>query len=96
VHGRSPAAASEFGRYVVLGNRLRPLRVDHATEGTAITNAMAQGHAIGGVTMRVTGEVSTRPAHHLHWAWWRRRHQARARWYHQRTRLGRELNQLAA
>jgi SRSO17 transposase len=35
-------------------------------------------------------------AHHLHWAWWRRRHQARARWFHQRTRLRRELNQLAA
>ena len=34
--------------------------------------------------------------HHLHWAWWRRRHQARARWYHQRTRLQRELNQLAS
>jgi hypothetical protein len=33
-------------------------------------------------------------ADHLHWAWWRRRHQARARWFHQRTRLGRELNQL--
>jgi SRSO17 transposase len=29
-------------------------------------------------------------AHHLRWAWWRRRHQARARWYHQRTRLRRE------
>ncbi|MGQ0775425.1 MAG: IS701 family transposase [Pseudonocardiales bacterium] len=27
------------------------------------------------------------PALHLHWAWWRRRHQARARWFHQRTRL---------
>lgn len=26
-------------------------------------------------------------SHHLHWTWWRRRHQARARWYHQRTRL---------
>ena len=35
-------------------------------------------------------------AHHLHWNWWRRRHQARARWYHQRTRLGRQLNQLAS
>lgn len=34
--------------------------------------------------------------HHLHWAWWRRRHQAKARWFHQRTRLGRELNQLAS
>jgi len=29
-------------------------------------------------------------AHHLHWNWWRRRHQARARWFHQRTRLQRE------
>ena len=28
--------------------------------------------------------------HHLHWTWWRRRHQARARWYHQRTRLRRQ------
>ncbi len=28
--------------------------------------------------------------HHLHWTWWRRRHQARARWHHQRTRLRRQ------
>jgi hypothetical protein len=28
--------------------------------------------------------------HHLHWIWWRRRHQARARWYHHRTRLRRQ------
>jgi SRSO17 transposase len=26
-------------------------------------------------------------SHHLHWSRWRRRHQARARWHHQRTRL---------
>lgn len=32
--------------------------------------------------------------HHLHWTWWRRRHQARARWFHHRTRLRRE-NQTA-
>jgi SRSO17 transposase len=25
--------------------------------------------------------------HHLHWSGWRRRHQARARWYHHRARL---------
>ncbi|HJT90595.1 MAG TPA: IS701 family transposase [Mycobacterium sp.] len=25
--------------------------------------------------------------HHLHWSEWRRRHQARARWYHHRSRL---------
>jgi SRSO17 transposase len=30
--------------------------------------------------------------HHLYWAWWRRRHQARARWYHHRTRLRRQHN----
>jgi SRSO17 transposase len=28
--------------------------------------------------------------HYLYWTWWRRRHQARARWFHQRTRLRRE------
>jgi SRSO17 transposase len=31
-------------------------------------------------------------AHHLRWTWWRRRHQARARWYHHRARLRRQLN----
>lgn len=31
-------------------------------------------------------------AHHLRWAWWRRRHQARARWFHHRARLRRRLN----
>lgn len=25
--------------------------------------------------------------HYLRWSWWRRRHQARARWFHQRARL---------
>jgi hypothetical protein len=32
-----------------------------------------------------------RPGHAGHWATWRRRHQARSRWYHQRTRLTREI-----
>ena len=31
--------------------------------------------------------------HDTHWRNWRRRHQARARWYHQRTRLNREYSQ---
>jgi hypothetical protein len=31
-----------------------------------------------------------RPGHAEHWASWRRRHQARSRWYHQRARLARE------
>ena len=30
-------------------------------------------------------------SHHLRWSWWRRRHQARARWFHHRTRLRRGL-----
>jgi SRSO17 transposase len=30
------------------------------------------------------------PGHHAHWLTWRRRHQARSRWFHQRTRLARE------
>jgi hypothetical protein len=29
------------------------------------------------------------PAHARHWLDWRRRHQARSRWFHQRTRLTR-------
>lgn len=29
--------------------------------------------------------------HHLHWTWWRRRHQARARWFHHRARLRRHI-----
>jgi hypothetical protein len=30
------------------------------------------------------------PGHAAHWSGWRRRHQARARWYHQRARLARD------
>ncbi|MCW2686264.1 MAG: endonuclease [Mycobacterium sp.] len=34
-----------------------------------------------------------KPADHdTHWRNWRRRHQARARWHHQRTRLNREYS----
>lgn len=28
--------------------------------------------------------------HHLRWIWWRRRHQARAKWFHHRTRPRRQ------
>jgi hypothetical protein len=28
--------------------------------------------------------------HHLHWTWWRRRYQARAKWFQHRTRLRRQ------
>jgi SRSO17 transposase len=30
-------------------------------------------------------------SHHLYWIWWRRRHQARARWFHHRARLRRQI-----
>jgi hypothetical protein len=45
-------------------------------------------------TARLLAAVFSRPAppgHATHWQAWRRSHQARARWYHQRTRLAREL-----
>jgi SRSO17 transposase len=32
----------------------------------------------------------SRPGHAEHWSGWTRRHQARSRWYHQRTRLARD------
>jgi SRSO17 transposase len=32
------------------------------------------------------------PGHVAHWDWWTRRHQARARWFHKRTRLGRDAD----
>jgi hypothetical protein len=39
---------------------------------------------------RLLGTRSGRPGHAEHWSNWRRCHQARARWYHQRTRLARD------
>jgi len=50
-------------------------------------------------TARLLGEataVHRRPGHHEHWVDWRRRHQARARWYHQRSRLARDATITAA
>jgi SRSO17 transposase len=41
-------------------------------------------------TGRLLAALLTRPSppgHTAHWSGWRRRHQARSRWYHQRTRL---------
>jgi SRSO17 transposase len=34
------------------------------------------------------------PGHAAHWLQWRRRHQARSRWFHQRTRLARNYSQV--
>jgi hypothetical protein len=41
----------------------------------------------------ITRLLTTQPAspgHTEHWPNWRRRHQARARWHHRRTRLARD------
>lgn len=41
----------------------------------------------------ITRLLTTQPngiSHAEHWPNWRRRHQARSRWYHQHTRLNRE------
>jgi hypothetical protein len=41
----------------------------------------------------ITRLLTTQPAkpgHAEHWVAWRRHHQARSRWYHQRTRLARD------
>jgi hypothetical protein len=39
---------------------------------------------------RLLSTQSARTGHAGHWPAWRRRHQARSRWYHQRTRLARD------
>jgi SRSO17 transposase len=43
------------------------------------------------ITRLLATPPARRPGHAEHWANWRRRHQARSRWYHQRTRLIREI-----
>jgi hypothetical protein len=35
------------------------------------------------------------PRHAARWLQWRRRHQARSRWFHQRTRLARNYTQVS-
>ena len=41
------------------------------------------------ITRLLARPPARRPGHAGHWSAWRRRHQARSRWYHQRTRLTR-------
>ncbi len=43
------------------------------------------------ITRLLATPPARQPGHAEHWANWRRRHQARSRWYHQRTRLTREI-----
>ena len=46
-------------------------------------------------TARLLATIWNQPKpddHHIHWRNWRRRHQARARWFHQRARLSREYS----
>ena len=46
------------------------------------------------ITRLLSTPPAKQPGHAEHWANWRRRHQARARWYHQRTRLAREIENI--
>jgi hypothetical protein len=39
------------------------------------------------ITRLLATPPPARPSHAEHWSTWRRQHQARSRWYHQRTRL---------
>jgi hypothetical protein len=41
---------------------------------------------------RLIADITPRPPEHAtHWLNWRRRHQARSRWFHKRTRLARNI-----
>ena len=42
------------------------------------------------ITRLLTTRPTRPPGHAEHWVSWRRRHQARSRWYHQRARLARD------
>ena len=41
---------------------------------------------------RRSHQHATLPGHADHWSRWTRRHQARSRWFHQRTRLARDAD----
>jgi hypothetical protein len=58
--------------------RIGPVKLT-ITETARLTR-LAREHAAGLIT-------SARLAFCLRWSWWRRRHQARARWHHYATRL---------
>jgi len=42
------------------------------------------------ITRLLATPPPARPGHAEHWSTWRRQHQARSRWYHQRTWLARD------
>ena len=51
------------------------------------------GAGLGRLTVPETGRLLAHPPQPGaagHWLAWRRRHQARSRWYHQRARLARD------
>jgi hypothetical protein len=59
-----------------------------AERSPATPNGYARGRP-GDQTPRRATRHPRPPGHAEHWVTWRRRHQARARWYHKRTRLAR-------
>jgi hypothetical protein len=62
--------------------------------GDLISYQNDRKYATAGSVPELTGLLGTQPArvgHAGHWPNWRRRRPARARWYHQRTRLARDI-----
>jgi SRSO17 transposase len=62
----------------------RPIRPDQPPP----TDAGMIPLTIPEITRLLAPPPARQPGHAEHWATWRRCHQARSRWYHQRTRLG--------
>ena len=46
------------------------------------------------ITRLLATPPARRPGHAEHWSAWRRRHQARSRWYRYRSRLAREIQNI--
>jgi hypothetical protein len=61
---------------------------DRGTIALTVPGAQRLFHLLTTLTRDVPlHAVRTRITRHLNWSDWRRRHQARARWHHYRTRL---------
>ncbi|HEY3611560.1 MAG TPA: hypothetical protein VGL06_28960 [Pseudonocardiaceae bacterium] len=96
--GRRGGADDQFDREQGLGGgaAVRAM-IQSTTARAAVAPRSADGSRtvaqVKRLFMLVTRRL-VREDHHLHWIWWRRRHSARARWFHHRTRLVAQLNSM--
>jgi len=79
--------------HALIGSRLY-IPAEHLDDEATRTNmGIDLGHEfktkpqLGADLLNLATQVWRSTEHHLYWSWWRRRHQARARWYHHRARL---------